>query len=353
MDQNAWKVQAAVYYSLEASSEFPKERLKYFHSEANAACLSELRSVAASWRPAAARFVAERELDAGGARELSRAIVDVERRREPGASWDATPGDALAAKIWRDAGEVPRRGAWREEVAKVVERGLSVATSDKARAALRARLQEADPSALQASKGVSKDVAQVQTVRLESEEAAFRPVPLLPSLDEATQQSLAMAPAAVTEGVFNSFRPIGGTTWVALPAWAKLAPLTRVVAIQVPDTRALTTVASLSAFPGPCLLIVDRDVSGPPEAQNFYVVTRSSALLDAGGRNKMQRLEIVPGADAGRAGVTVCARLVLACRPPLPPGTPKDMPEGLTDLGDLSPEEMSGDGMDVAFPEDD
>ena len=57
LEQNAWKVQAAVYVSLEASEEFPKELLAHYHDEHNAASLAELR-VRPSRRPKPLRFCA-------------------------------------------------------------------------------------------------------------------------------------------------------------------------------------------------------------------------------------------------------------------------------------------------------
>ena len=47
LEQNAWKVQAAVYVSLEASPDFPRPLLAHFHDEQNAAALAELRVRAA------------------------------------------------------------------------------------------------------------------------------------------------------------------------------------------------------------------------------------------------------------------------------------------------------------------
>ena len=44
VEQNAWKVQAAVYVSLEASPDFPRPLLAHFHDEQNATALAELRA---------------------------------------------------------------------------------------------------------------------------------------------------------------------------------------------------------------------------------------------------------------------------------------------------------------------
>jgi hypothetical protein len=43
LEQNAWKVQAAVYVSLEASDDFPKPLLEHYYDEQNAASLAELK----------------------------------------------------------------------------------------------------------------------------------------------------------------------------------------------------------------------------------------------------------------------------------------------------------------------
>ncbi len=138
-----------------------------------------------SWRPAAARLVAERAFGVDATRELARAIVDYERRPDASRSFEATPGDALAYKIWRDAGEVPRRAGWREGVEACIARGLTYATSENGKAKLRSRLEE-DARALVggaggAGAGASRVASSVQVVRLEDEEAAFRALPLVRS----------------------------------------------------------------------------------------------------------------------------------------------------------------------------
>jgi hypothetical protein len=43
LEQNAWKVQAAVYVSLEAAEDFPRPLLTHYYDENNAASLAELR----------------------------------------------------------------------------------------------------------------------------------------------------------------------------------------------------------------------------------------------------------------------------------------------------------------------
>ena len=322
MTQNLWKVQASVYFSLAADETFPPDLLSFFHSEDAASTLAELRTVPASWRSAVAVFVAQRSLGVDGARELARAVVDVDRGRPPGDGFDPTPGDALAAKIWRDAGEVRRRGEWEKEVVALVERGLGVATSDKAKAKLRERLAETSqsaPSDTALGGSTSGPEVVVQVVRLETEESAFLPDALLGSLDDITPGAVKAAPSVVLEGVFNTFKPAGGTSWVALPAWAKLAALSGLFAVFVPETKRLAAVSQLRASPGPALLVFDRNAV-TPSPKSYYLVARPSSLLvDAAGKNSLQRMELLPGGEvAAIKGATVCGQLMVACRPPLP-----------------------------------
>jgi len=327
--QNAWKVQAAVYFSLVADDTFPKELLAFFNTEENATTLTELRSVPATWRSATAMFVAQRGLDLEATRELGRAVVDADRGRPPADAWDRTPGDALAAKIWRDAGEVQRRGDWQTRITEIVERGLNVATSETAKARLRERLTETTASS--AAPGVAAvgsagaSAAVVQVFRLESEESAFRPVCLLGGLDDVTPSAVRSAPVVGVEGVFNVFKlPPGGAgiSWVALPAWAKIALRPGLFTLSVIDTKQLTVVPQLSSTPGPALLVFDRDAVDTIDATSYYLVSKASSLLvDAGGKSTLQRMELQPGGKVtrgGAAGVQVCARLLIACRPPLP-----------------------------------
>ena len=392
LEQNGLKVQAAVYFSLVASPDFPSARLAHFHNETAAATLAELRYTPAAWRPSAALFVAERDLDVGGARELARAIVDAERRKgeDAQAYFEPTPGDALAAKIWNDAGEVPRRAGWAEQVEKVVARGLSVATSEKAKARLRSRL--GTPEAPAGAPVADASPPTVQVIRLETEESAFRPLPLIGSLEEATPTALALAPQAATEGVFHAFRPqaAGGTArtqWVSLPAWAKMGAAPAAVAVAVADTRSLAHIPSLNAAPGPALLVIDRD-DRAPAPNSYYLVSRPAGAAGGGGGRAAagggggglllmpapgkagaaptggggggggggaSRSEILSGsaAAAGAAsGLVVLGRLLLACRPPPPtPVTPRNLPPGLLDLGDAGPA-GDGDGMDVDVAEE-
>ena len=133
-------------------------------------------------------------------------------------------------------------------------------------------------------------------------------------------------------------------TWVALPNWFKLRLVKEPVLISVADTTALTSAPTLCSAPGPALLVIDRNDLAPAK-EHFYLAARtSSLLLDASGRGKVEKLELVTGAEALRdpKGLAVCGRLYFACRPPPPEGESAALKlarEGVLDMGDAGEEE--------------
>ena len=51
--------------------------------------------------------------------------------------------------------------------------------------------------------------ARVQTVRLENEEQAFRAIPLVGSMEDATPKAIRLAPVATAEGPYAAFKSSG------------------------------------------------------------------------------------------------------------------------------------------------
>ena len=108
---------------------------------------------------------------------------------------------------------------------------------------------------------------------------------------------------------------------------------------------------------GQILLILDRAAAtGPTSAQHYYVAAKkaSALLVGVGGRPLPERIEVVAGGSLA-AGAAVLGRLVLVVRPPATePSKPKNLPEGLRDLGDGDDgPEGDDDVMHVSIPEDD
>ena len=175
-----------------------------------------------------------------------------------------------------------------------------------------------------------------------------------------TPAAVRAAPSAAAEGVFRAFRPSAGAAglaWVALPAWAKLQALDTACALQVPNAATLTAVPSVCSTPGQILLVIDRAAATqPPSAQYYYLAAKkpSSLLVGVGGRPLPERVEIVAGGSLA-PGAAVLGRLVLVVRPPATePSKPKNLPEGLRDLGDGDdmPDD-DNDVMEVSIPDDD
>ncbi|CAI6010291.1 unnamed protein product [Closterium sp. NIES-65] len=103
-----------------------------FHAEQSAELLYELRTLPTAGRRQAAAYVAQQGLDAGGVRELVRAMRDHARRSNSREGFSSAPGDCLAFMCYRAAGESSG-----EERREWVERGLAAAVSESARARLR------------------------------------------------------------------------------------------------------------------------------------------------------------------------------------------------------------------------
>ena len=179
-------------------------------------------------------------------------------------------------------------------------------------------------------------------------------------LDDLTPAAVRAAPSAAAEGVFRAFRPSAGAAglaWVALPAWAKLQALDTVVALQVPNAATLAAVPSVASTPGQILLVVDRAAASEPvSSQHYYLAAKkpSSLLVGVGGRPLPERVEVVAGGSVA-SGAAVLGRLVLVVRPPAAEQTkPKNLPEGLRDLGDgADMPDGDDDVMEVHVPEED
>jgi len=182
-------------------------------------------------------------------------------------------------------------------------------------------------------------------------------------LDEMTPAAVRGAPSAAAEGIFRAFRPASSgaasLAWVALPAWAKLQALDTAVAILVPNAANLKEIPTVCSTPGQILLIIDRAAAaGPTSAQHYYIAAKkpSSLLVGVGGRPLPERVEVVSGGLLA-AGAAVLGRIVLVVRPPaLGAAKPKNLPEGLRDLGDMDLGDMpegDDDVMQVAIPDDD
>ena len=89
------------------------------------------------------------------------------------------------------------------------------------------------------AKAQARAAANINTVRLDPEEVAFKPVPHLGTMDRLTSQAVNQVQQVITSGVFNVFQPAGAREFVAVPAWAALAEAVAPFAVTVGNTGTL------------------------------------------------------------------------------------------------------------------
>eukprot|EP00897_Mesotaenium_endlicherianum_P005623 jgi/Mesen1/5089/ME000252S04209 len=280
VEQNALVVAAQVHGTLQANGISPGT-LAYF-DVGGADILYELRVLSGPQRVEGANYVAANKGDQKLARELARSMKELERRTkaEGRDSFSATPGDALAFSLYRAAKEQ------REEATKksYLERGLSLAETESARRKLRAALGLQNEELAEESPAARIISANLQIVRLASDETITRPVPVLGDIAELDAAAMAGAPQADLEGPFRIFSPSLGVRWAAVPGWPGLVAAIKPVALLLSD---------FSSLPGSAgkpvgdvgLLLVDVGVS-EVEPSSYYVIAQESGkglTLEAGG----------------------------------------------------------------------
>lgn len=168
--------------------------------------------------------------------------------------------------------------------------------------------------------------ANINTVRLDAEEIAFKPIPHLGPMDRLTTSAASQVQQIITMGLFNVFQPAGAREFVALPAWAALGEAAAPFAVTVGNTGTLKGAGDLSQREEPALIVVDR-AAVTPSPSFYYLCARYSSLL-VGAGDRAEIVDIFPGRDVmdmERDGnCTVIGRVVLAVR------APGGMGDGLT-----------------------
>lgn len=309
IQQSVWTVAVEVYQSLQRSGECSKETLNYFDREGADVLLYELRFNAGPSRPDAATYIAENQLDTQQARTLARALKDQERREGDKLGFSAKPGDCLAFKYYRDAIEVSRSLTHKEQLLK---KAYETAVTDEAREAVKELERNAPADPLKTQR------ATVHVVKLAGDQTAFRPVPILSALSEASPSSLAAAPVSRSQGAFNSFvfgQEAAGTPFVMLPAWHSLMLARRPVGLTIPNCADVPAVSGFDAntkpedkgrMEGQGLLIIDAADTEASDPTQIYVVAVSESALG------LSSLAELPEESRG----SVCGRVLFCCRPP-------------------------------------
>ncbi|NJK59670.1 MAG: hypothetical protein HC918_04645 [Oscillatoriales cyanobacterium SM2_1_8] len=123
--QNQLAVAFGVWESLQAA---PAEVLSYFVADGSES-LYALRVLPQGDRLAAAALLARLQWDAAAAKELAKATKEASLLGQLPAGFTATPGDALAYQVWKNAQHTADPG----QRARAIAKGLACATSEAAR----------------------------------------------------------------------------------------------------------------------------------------------------------------------------------------------------------------------------
>ena len=106
--------------------------------------------------------------------------------------------------------------------------------------------------------------SKIPAVRLDADELAFKPVPMLGPLEKLQPAAVIAVEEIRPNGSFNVFKPVGSQQWVALPAWSALSAAKVPFAVLVGNTGSLRGAGDLSDREEPALLIVDKADQTPP-----------------------------------------------------------------------------------------
>lgn len=308
--------QAYVYRSLAASPKFPKEKLEYF-DRPELGVLGELRELVGDRRWQAAEYCVDSGFGQPEAAELAKAYRMLDMFPAERKGFSDAPGDVLAFKLFRNAAEVGKRFGG-EEFDRMVGRAKRYAVTDTAIARvdmLREVKEGEEDSAAAPDAALVK--SHLEVLRLQATEQTFRTLPVLGALAEVKPQDFRALPTAQFSGPFRVFNP--GTTkyrWMAVPSWAYIQEAENLCAVFVPAVEDIGAgIQSLKSQKGPAMLLVNRTDQVYPK--HYYIASKQSALLGAGGGGNLESVEIVGGGElVGAQGWTVLGRVMLAVQPP-------------------------------------
>lgn len=328
-EQAIWVTWLQCYASLKEGVKFPSEKLEYFNDEFRGAPnLSQIMYLPAAVRAEAAEFIVDNEFEELQSKELVKAyeIKRAGAQTVAARDFNSTPGDILAYKLYRDILELQRYQG-EEEAEKIYKRAMKFAKTETAKTRLASAVQmfamsvTAGPAAANASRVADEDIkAEVQVVRLEEAEVAFRPLPVVGNLSKVTSAKIRTAGTIERDGnIFGVFTPQSNTDWVALPQWELLSTSTAPFALFVDDTSK-TDINGLKEKAEPGLLIADKGES-TPRLGYYYLVSKKSSLVLAGSNSAAETVSVMDGREIltlerNGKSVTTLARVLLCVRAP-------------------------------------
>lgn len=203
--QNQLIVAAQVFNSITTAG--VSEVTKAHFDQRDSEILYELRVLDQDDRAAAATYIVQRGLDIAEARELTKAMKELDWQGKPPAGFTAQPGDALAYRYWNSARQTEDVSAR----SRLIGQGLRHAQSESARKVIEELLTNFAPVK-------PKQAPRLPTFRLEAAEEMPRIVPVAGEYPLPVDAYKAV-PLTEMEGDFGLVRFSATGAWVALPGW--------------------------------------------------------------------------------------------------------------------------------------
>ncbi|KAL3689334.1 hypothetical protein R1sor_015643 [Riccia sorocarpa] len=294
-EQNKLVVGSQVRASL-VSSGFDKDAIQWFDN-GGAEILYELRTLSAQQRRASAEYIMGRNMDGKGARDLSKAVKDFDKRRsvQGWESFSSCPGDCLAFSFLR----MSKDARTKTEVDTLIHQGLEFVETESARKELERSLNQDQPESAEEKLGK----ATVTIMRLSSET-----IPVVLPVCEFSLQSVRDSPSspvfAATGSPFPIYTPsVAWQTFVSVNGWKPIVEAAAPVAIALPDSSIIPKKSGIRNYTEPCLLVVDK--------ADVTVVTSSYFLV-----NSEEGLNLKPGPEVSKEKDTVLGKVLIALKPP-------------------------------------
>ncbi|MGB7445359.1 MAG: RuBisCO accumulation factor 1 [Coleofasciculaceae cyanobacterium] len=247
--------------------------------------LYELRILTQSERATAAEFIAARNIDSEGAREVAKALKEFSRLRKLPTGFANHPGDAVAYQYWKLA----RQQSDLQERSRLIARGLMFAHSQEAR-------QQIEQLLTEAFGGGQPKAPRLPIYRLEADDVAPCLLPVAGTLPLATTDWKEVSPLD-PKGSFDLVQVNSKQTIVAVPGWQVLRNAQEPIGI-VCSSNQLPTQADGKT--GDFLLIIDRTQQKWDEESYF--------IVDSSGELEIKWFTSPPD-------ITLLGRLILVLRP--------------------------------------
>ena len=192
--------------------------------------------------------------------------------------------------------------------ASMLRKALSTAVSDKAVLKLRWALGLDDTE--EGKEAAPQINARIPLGRLMADDTVARPVPVLGRMDNLSAASIANAPQAdILPDKFGIFKPSADSSWVALPAWPRLADAVQPIGMLLSDA---TMLPDRQATKGgeEVLLVVDAgDVAQSLQSDQFFYLVASSSG---------EAVALASGHAVRAGGLQVLGKAIMALLPPSP-----------------------------------